>query len=108
VVTLPEPLPVSEGLELIVGLRETEMAVGAVVANRVPVDIFTEAEREALGQLLEGHEPRGLTIVQRIQRAEGSLARLRAAVDVPIITVLDEDLEAPVPAVVQQLQGGGL
>mgnify|MGYP002639818375 CR=1 FL=1 len=103
VVTLPEPLPVSECLELIEGLRQSEMAVGAVVANRVPGDPFTQAEREALDAMLEGKLVRGHTIVERIKRAEGSMARLRAAVHVPLLLVPDLDEDSPFRAVAEHL-----
>jgi arsenite-transporting ATPase len=48
VVTLPETLPVSECLELIEGLKKVNMPIGGVLLNRVPIDPFTAAEREAL------------------------------------------------------------
>lgn len=106
VVTLPEPLPVSECLELIDGLRQSEMAVGAVVANRVPSDPFTEGERAALDAMLEGKLVRGHTLVERIRRAEGSMARLRAAIHVPLILVPEIDAEPPFRTVAQHLLGG--
>jgi arsenite-transporting ATPase len=105
VVTLPEPLPVSECLELIQGLRNSEMTVGAVVANRVPTDPFSAAEREALDGLLEGRVVRGLTLVERIRRADGSMARLRDAVRVPMIVVPDFDLEPCFRAAAEHLAG---
>lgn len=105
VVTLPEPLPVSEGLELIHGLRQSEMAVGAVVANRVPIDPFTEPERKALDDILADREPRGLTLVERIRRAEGSMARLQASLDLPMLRVMEVDLDDVVGGVAEQLAG---
>jgi len=103
VVTLPEPLPVSECLELIEGLRESEMAVGAVVANRVPDDPFSLAERDALDAMLTGDPVRGHTLVERIRRAEGSMARLRGAVRVPLIQVPDIDEDSPFRAIAKHL-----
>ncbi len=104
VVTLPEPLPVSECLQLIDGLRQSEMAVGAVVANRVPTDPFTPAERDAIDAMLEGKVVRGSTIVERIRRSEGSMERLRGAVRVPFIQVPDFDQETPYQEVAEHLQ----
>ncbi len=103
VVTLPEPLPVSECLELIEGLRHSDMAVGAVIANRVPDDPFTDAERDALDALLEGKLVRGHTIVERIRRAEGSMDRLERALNVPLILVPDVEDEPPFRAMAEHL-----
>jgi arsenite-transporting ATPase len=103
VVTLPEPLPVSECLELIEGLRRSEMAVGAVVANRVPDDPFNAEEREALDELLAGDPVRGATIVERIRRAEGSMERLRGGVRVPLVQVPDFDREPVFRVVAEHL-----
>ncbi|MEO1273058.1 MAG: ArsA-related P-loop ATPase [Myxococcota bacterium] len=53
VVTLPEPLPVTECLELIDGLRETDMPVGGVLVNKVMRDLFTPEERAALMPIVQ-------------------------------------------------------
>ncbi len=87
VVTLAEPLPVSEALELMEGLEETGVAVGAVLVNRVPADPFTDEERAALTDLLAGGPVRGSVELERIARARESLDRLRVAVRVPVIVV---------------------
>ncbi len=104
VVTLPEPLPVSEGLELIEGLHRTEMGVGAVVANRIPVDPFTPEERVAVDEILEGHQPRGLTLVERIRRAEGSMERLEGSLDLPLIRLMEVDEDDVIGGITLQLQ----
>jgi arsenite-transporting ATPase len=106
VVTLPEPLPVSECLELIDGLHHSEMTVGAVIANRVPSDPFSPQERDALDAMLQGRLVRGHTIVERIRRAEGSMARLRDAVKVPLIQVPELDTEPVHRGVAEHLLGG--
>lgn len=106
VVTLPEPLPVSECLELIDGLSHSEMTVGAVVANRVPADPFSAAERDAIDAMLAGRLVRGHTIVERVRRAEGSMARLRGAIEVPLIQVPDFDAEPCHRVVADHLIGG--
>jgi anion-transporting ArsA/GET3 family ATPase len=74
--TLPEALPVSEVTELCVGLRQRGVHIGAVVANQVPHDPFTEEERAALASHLP-HEVLGRRALVRIDKAAEALARLR-------------------------------
>lgn len=87
VVTLPETLPVSESLELIEGLQKSEMTCGGVIVNRMPVEIFTPEERAALAPILEAHEVFGEEGFRRLGEAQRAVARLRAAVALPIFTV---------------------
>jgi len=96
VVTLPEPLPVSECLELVQGLRRTNMVVGEVIVNRIPHDPFLPEERPALDELLAARPVRGLTLVERIRRARGSLGRLERSLDVPLIRL--PELTEPDPS----------
>ncbi len=87
VVTLPEALPVTEALELIDGLRETNMPIGGVIANRLESNAFDDAERAALVQIIAGAgEGRlfGVAGLDRIERARSAIDRLRLSVDVPI------------------------
>ncbi len=91
VVTLPEPLPVSECLELLEGLEATDVTVGAVLVNRVPHNPFTSEEHQALEALLKGRPVRGQTLLDRIRRAEASIARLEESIHVPVIQV--EEIE---------------
>lgn len=51
-VTLPEPLPVSETLELISGLESDKVPILGVLMNRVPRDPWNKEETEALSSLL--------------------------------------------------------
>lgn len=83
VVTLPETLPVSEGLELIEGLRRTKVSVGGVIVNRIPVDPYTPGERAALGPLL-GNDILGTDSFKKPLLAARETARLRAGTDAPI------------------------
>ncbi|MDR0966311.1 MAG: arsenic transporter [Myxococcales bacterium] len=76
-VTLPETLPISECLDLIAGLEETRVPVGAVLVNRVPVDPFTSAERAALTPLLTASTRPGATCFRRYPQSHAELARLR-------------------------------
>jgi len=89
VVTLPEPLPVSESLELIEGLKETDMPVGAILVNRVPRDPFDADERRAVTEMLAGAQVFGAYEVDRIERATSALDRLRRESDLPLL-IIDE------------------
>jgi anion-transporting ArsA/GET3 family ATPase len=84
VVTLPEQLPVSEALELLDGLRSTEMPAGGVILNRVPEDPFTEEERDALALLLDEKPMHGEVAFRRIGSAQISTARLKQRTSLPV------------------------
>ena len=87
VVTLPEVLPVSECLELIDGLVETQVPVGGVVLNRLPVDPFTEEDRDALAPLMEETPIYGKLSFNRILSTRQALHRLTSAIDLPLTVV---------------------
>ena len=89
VVTLPEVLPVSECLELIDGLVETNVPVGGVVLNRLPVDPFTEEDRVALAPLMEETPLYGKLSFNRILATRLALERLTTAIDLPLTVVQD-------------------
>ena len=74
--TLPEALPVSEAVELYAGLRQRGLDVGAIVANQLPHDPFTPAERALLDTVLP-REVLGRRALVRIANANDALARLR-------------------------------
>ena len=46
IVTLPEKLPISEAIELMEGLKETNVPLGGMILNRYPEDPFSSQERE--------------------------------------------------------------
>ncbi len=87
VVAIPETLPVSECLELLEGLQKTGMPTGGVLMNRVPLDPFTAAEREALQSPLERINPLGAEGFRRPVLARREVARLRQGTKLPIIQV---------------------
>ena len=89
VVTLPEVLPVSECLELIEGLDDSETPVGGVVLNRLPYDPFTEEERAALEPLLAHAPTFGALAFERIAGARQAMNRLASSIDLPLVTVGD-------------------
>lgn len=91
VVTLPEPLPVSECLELLDGLDETDIPIGAVVANRVPRNPFSHEEWRVLDDIVDGRRFRGLTMLDRLRRTGGSMARLERGTDIPLIQLAETD-----------------
>ncbi len=87
VVTIPEPLPVTESLELVEGLQSTHMTVCCLVANRVPRDPFDAEERAALEDLLPDGPLYGKEELARIDRARGSLQRLQASTGARVVAV---------------------
>lgn len=87
VVTIPEPLPVTESLELVEGLQATSMAVAAIVLNKVPTDPFTDEERAALAELLPAGPLYGKEELARLERAAASTRRMALTSDVPVISV---------------------
>lgn len=78
VVTLPEPLPVSESLELVTGLEASRVDVRGIVLNRVPEDPFADDELAAALALIEGRALLGGRSVQRVARARKARKRLTA------------------------------
>ena len=80
VATLPEHLPVSEALELVQGLRKSDLAVHGVIANQVPHDPFSPAEHDTLSRLLARAEVAGARTLHRIGRAKAALLRLEESV----------------------------
>jgi anion-transporting ArsA/GET3 family ATPase len=96
VVTLPETLPISEALELCKGIRLHDIPLAQVFVNRVPLDPFTDEEREAVRRMLHGRAPTlGERTMERIDRARVSLARLQREVPVPIAALEDVSREGP-------------
>lgn len=87
VVTIPEPLPVTESLELVEGLQTTHMAVAAMVVNKVPEDPFSPQERAALADLLPPGPLYGKEELARLERTRISLERLRGAARAPVLAV---------------------
>jgi len=82
VVSLPEPLVISETLELIDGLRRDEVGVSGVVVNQLPETPWSDAQRDALVALMEkADEPLwGGWSLQRISDGYDALAMLREQV----------------------------
>lgn len=101
VVTLPETLPVSEALELLAGMKQTDMFVGGVVLNRQPENPFSADERAVVEELLGNHALYGSLSYRRMVTARAAYERLVAATDVPILTLPERAGETQ--ALVQQL-----
>lgn len=94
IATLPERLPVTEAFELARGLEAIDVAVGAMVLNRMPANPFTDEERAALdthirarrGELLLGARE-----LRRIERALQARAEFRGlAADGPAALEIDQ------------------
>jgi len=87
IVTLPETLPVTEALELIDGLRETDIHVGWVVVNKVVEDRFDDAERDLLTPLLADQPVFGASRFEAMAQIEQCLEELGDASGVPRMLV---------------------
>ncbi len=87
-VTLPEPLPVSETVELAGELTRHRIPLAGVVLNRVPEDPFAPEGRAALGRLLDTHGPHlGQRALDRLDRARAAEARLATHLVAPLLRV---------------------
>jgi anion-transporting ArsA/GET3 family ATPase len=89
IVTLPEALPVSEALELVEGLVNTKVDVGAIALNRFPEDPFSENERRLITELLSKQPAIGQRAFARPVTAGHVERRLRASTNLPIVKLHD-------------------
>ena len=105
VVTLPETLPVTESLELIEGLEETQMPVGGLVLNRLPDNPFEPDEQSALDDYLERARMYGSIAFARLQESRVALERLEGAVRHPLVVLRDvvEDGATPTDVLSDEL-----
>ncbi|MBK6692296.1 MAG: arsenic transporter [Myxococcales bacterium] len=76
VVTLPEPLPVSEALELAEALEAKRVAVAGIILNRVPDDPFDDAEFE-LVQSFATRPLLGNRSVHRLRKTRDARERIK-------------------------------
>jgi hypothetical protein len=87
-VTLPEPLPVSETLELATELSRHRIPLAGAVLNRVPENPFAPEGRAALARLLDTHGPhRGHRALGRLDRAHAAESRLATHLGAPLLRV---------------------
>lgn len=89
IVTLPEALPVSESLELVEGLVNTRVDVGAIALNRFPEDPFSEHERAIIDGLLSQEPAIGQRAYARPSTSGRVEKRLRAATALPIVKLFE-------------------
>jgi anion-transporting ArsA/GET3 family ATPase len=93
VVAAPEEMPVTESLDLIERLRDTEVAVAAVVVNRVLPELFGRGEEAQFEELAAaGSLPQPIVDAARLavtmrRTRTAHLDRLRAGVD-PTLPIL--------------------
>lgn len=85
IVTLPEPLPVAEAIELFEGLGETQVTTGGIVLNRVPPDPFSPAQRKALAPLLAQQSMHGSRAFHRVEAARTARRELIEKTSLPMI-----------------------
>jgi len=83
IVTTPEEMPVTETVELVARLElETEVALAAVVVNRVLPELFNTAEEQVFAALSASTATRGLSVIlggpaQPLLRAARLMVRKR-------------------------------
>ncbi|ATB29620.1 arsenical pump-driving ATPase [Melittangium boletus DSM 14713] len=95
-VTLPEPLPVSETLELATAIQRHGIPIAAGVLNRMPDNPFSPDGRAAVEQLLGAHGPhRGQRALGRLDRARAAQARLEANFPAPLLTLPEFPASGP-------------
>ena len=103
-VTLPEPLPVSEAIELHEGLHRIQIECGLVIINRVPRNPFTPDERAAVESLVPDRmRTLGARRLPRIDRATAAHERLERELHLPV-RVVHETGSDVVAGVLQQLE----
>jgi anion-transporting ArsA/GET3 family ATPase len=109
VVTLPEALPVTECVELLEGLKETEMPIGGVIVNKVFTDTFSEAERASLQPMMENNQVFGTTRYLGITKVKDALTSLQELVAVPTIQLSEHPIEGMelVERMAAELSAGG-
>ena len=84
-VTLPEPLPVSEAIELYEGLNRLGIDCGLALLNRVPPNPFTPAERAAAERIVvDRMRTLGARRLPRIDRADAARERLGRELRLPV------------------------
>ena len=89
VVTLPEPLPADEALELIDGLRSTHVTPAGLILNRMPDDPFEPEERVALEALLRDRPMHGALGFRKTGEARSIRERLASETDLPTLELPD-------------------
>jgi anion-transporting ArsA/GET3 family ATPase len=103
-VSLPEPLPVSEALTLATELERLGLPLAGGVLNRMPEDPFTPESRAALQRLLATHGPhQGARALARLERAHAARERLASGLSVPLLTL--PELPATGLELVERLAG---
>lgn len=101
-VTLPEPLPVSETLELATAIQRHRIPIAAGVLNRMPDNPFSPDGRAAVERLLDEHGPHlGQRALGRLDRARDAQARLAGNLAAPLLTV--PELPGTGPELVERL-----
>ena len=85
IVTLPEPLPVTEAIELVDGLHQTHVTTGGIVLNRIPPDPFSPAQREALAPVLARQAVQGSRAFRRTDAVAAARSQIAEATSLPVV-----------------------
>ncbi len=103
-VTLPEPLPVSEAIELYEGLHRLAIDCGLVILNRVPQNPFTAEERASVERLVTDRaRTLGARRLPRIDRARAAYDRLERELRMPVRVLYEADSNV-MASVLEQLR----
>jgi arsenite-transporting ATPase len=105
-VTLPEPLPVSEAIELHDGLHKLAIGCGLVLLNRVPPNPFSPEERAAAERIVPDRiRTLGARRLPRIDRADTARERLRRELKLGVESILESPNGDVTAHVTSQLSG---
>ena len=105
-VTLPEPLPVSEAIELHDGLDKLGIACDLVLLNRVPPNPFTVEERAAAERIVPDRmRTLGARRLPRIDRAQTARERLERELRLPVRSLLESAAADNTAHVTRELGG---
>jgi arsenite-transporting ATPase len=104
-VTLPEPLPVSEAVELHEGLHKLSVDCSLVVLNRVPPNPFTAEERASVERIVPDRmKMLGARRIPRIDRASAAHQRLERELHLPVRILQEMDADV-IPRIARALAG---
>ncbi len=89
VVTLPEQLPISETIELLQGLKNTDMHTGGIILNRMPISPFTAEENAALEAYISKQPLCGELAWRAMTSAAQAAERLKQFSQIPLVILPD-------------------
>jgi len=108
-VTVPEPLAISETLELAEKLKEKEVPISGVIVNRLISTPMSPEERISIRDLLTSQEAwlPGERLFEVMERMERAVAELEEHFDCPVYRVEESAAGQGTEDVAGQLEGAG-